>query len=384
MEGRKQSLTGKKVWILVGTRPDVIKQMPVYLACCEKFGRGEVALIGTGQYRELLDQALDHFELRLNHDLNVMKPGGSLNQLSAAILRGMDVLLRDQTPDWLVVQGDTTSAAMACWAGFQNHVKVAHSEAGLRSYDLQNPYPEEANRRLISLVADLHFAPTADAKKVLLAEGIDPDRVLLTGNPGIDALRMTLDMPESELSREIRERIEGDQLKLGLLTAHRRENKGEGMAQWFEALGRFLEQHTDLALIYPIHPNLAASEPAENFLASNPRVFMKSALTYAETCHLLECCQFVVTDSGGIQEEAAALGVPAVVCRKATERHEAIRAGLARLAGTHTDQVLEAMEWAYQTPRLEAKERFHPLFGDGYSANRIAEQLASRSEPHGQ
>ena len=267
---------------------------------------------------------------------------------------------------------------MACWAGFQNHVKVAHSEAGLRSYDLQHPFPEEANRRLISLVADLHFAPTADAKKVLLAEGIDPDRVLLTGNPGIDALRMTLDMPESEVSREIRERIERDQLKAVLLTAHRRENKGEGMAQWFEALGRFLEQHTDLALIYPIHPNLAASGPAEKFLASNPRVFMKSSLTYAETCHLLECCRFVVTDSGGIQEEAAALGVPAVVCRKATERNEAIRAGLARLAGTLTEQVLEAMEWAYQTPRLKAKERFHSFYGDGYSAQRIAEQLASR------
>lgn len=374
----QESLTGKKIWILVGTRPDVIKQMPVYLACCEKFGRDKVALIGTGQHRELLDQALDHFDLHLNHDLQVMKSGGTLNELAAAILQGMELLLRVQTPDWLVVQGDTTSAAMACWAGFQNHVKVAHSEAGLRSYNLQHPYPEEANRRLISLVADLHFAPTKDAKNVLLAEGIDPDRVLLTGNPGIDALRMTLDMPESEVSREIRERIERDQLKAVLLTAHRRENKGEGMAQWFEALGRFLERHTDLALIYPIHPNLAASGPAEKFLASNPRVFMKSSLTYAETCHLLECCQFVVTDSGGIQEEAAALGIPAVVCRKATERHEAIRAGLARLAGTLTEQVLEAMEWAYQTPRLKAKERFHSFYGDGYSAQRIAEQLASR------
>ena len=128
-----ESLTGKKIWILVGTRPDVIKQMPVYLACCDKFGREKVALIGTGQHRELLDQALNHFELHLDHDLNVMKSGGSLNELSAAILRGMDSLLRDGTPDWLVVQGDTTSAAMASWAGFQNHVKVAHSEAGLRS-----------------------------------------------------------------------------------------------------------------------------------------------------------------------------------------------------------------------------------------------------------
>jgi len=373
----QESLTGTKIWILVGTRPDVIKQMPVYLACCEKFGRDKVALIGTGQHRELLDQALDHFELCLNHDLQVMKSGGSLNELAAAILQGIDRLFRDQTPDWLVVQGDTTSAAMACWAGFQNHVKVAHSEAGLRSYDLQNPYPEEANRRLISLVADLHFAPTEDAKNVLLAEGIDPDRVLLTGNPGIDALRMTLDMPESELSREIRERMERDQLKTVLLTAHRRENKGEGMAQWFEGLARFMEQHTDLALIYPIHPNLSASGPAEKFLASNPRVFIKPAFSYAETCHLLEYCRFVVTDSGGIQEEAAALGIPTVVCRRATERHEAIRAGLARLAGTLTDQVLEAMEWAYQTPRLKANERFHSFYGDGYSAQRIAAHLAS-------
>ncbi len=374
----RESLQGKKIWILVGTRPEVIKQVPVYLACCEKFGQDKVALIGTGQHRELMDQALDHFGVRLNHDLYVMKPGDSLTELSAAILRGMDLLFRDGTPDWLLVQGDTTSAAMASWAGFQNQIKVAHSEAGLRSHDLQNPYPEEANRRLISLVADLHFAPTEGAKKILLAEGIDADRVLVTGNPGIDALRMTLDMPEPKLSKEIREKIEGDQLKAVLLTAHRRENEGDGMTQWFEALARFMKQHTDLALIYPIHPNLSASGPAEKFLASNPRVFIKPALSYAETCHLLEYCQFVVTDSGGIQEEAAALGIPTVVCRKATERPEAIRAGLARLAGTLTDQVLEAMEWAYQTPRLKAKERFHPFYGDGYSAHRIAEQLALR------
>ncbi len=349
--------------------------MPVYLACCEKFGRDKVALIGSGQHRELLDQALDHFGLQLNHDLYVMKPGDSLTELSAAILRGMDLLFRDGTPDWLLVQGDTTSAAMASWAGFQNQIKVAHSEAGLRSYDLQNPYPEEANRRLISLVADLHFAPTEDAKRNLLAEGIDADRVLVTGNPGIDAFRMTLDMPEPKLSKEIREEIEGDQLKAVLLTAHRRENEGDGMTQWFEALARFMKQHTDLALIYPVHPNLSASGPAEKFLASNPRVFIKSALSYAETCHLLQYCQFVVTDSGGIQEEAAALGVPAVVCRRATERQEAIHAGLARLAGTATDQVFDAMDWAYRTQRRKCKGRFHAFYGDGYSAARVAEHL---------
>ena len=225
-------------------------------------------------------------------------------------------------------------------------------------------------------MADLHFAPTENAKKTLLAEGVDSDHVFFTGNPGIDAFRMTLDMPEPKLSKQLRESIEGDQLKAVLLTAHRRENEGEGMAQWFEALGRFMEQHTDLALIYPIHPNLSASGPTEKFLASNPRVFIRPSLSYAETCHLLECCQFVVTDSGGIQEEAAALGVPTVVCRRATERHDAIRAGLARLAGTLTDQVLEAMEWAYQTPRLKAKQRFHLFYGDGYSAQRIAEYLA--------
>ena len=185
-------------------------------------------------------------------------------------------------------------------------------------------------------------------------------------------------MPEPRLSKENREEIEGDQLKAVLLTAHRRENEGDGMTQWFEALARFMKQHTDLALIYPVHPNLFASGPAEKFLASNPRVLMRSALSYAETCHLLQHCQFVVTDSGGIQEEAAALGVPAVVCRRATERHEAIHAGLARLAGTATDQVLDAMEWAYQTPRRKAKERFHPFYGDGYSADRIAERLALR------
>ena len=362
----------RKIWILVGTRPEVIKQVPLYLACVKAFGKTNVALIGTGQHRELLDQALRNFSVELDHNMQIMQPNQTLSASSAAVLTGMDELLKKYQPEWIVVQGDTTTAAMAAWASFQHGVRVAHNEAGLRSYDLQNPFPEEANRKLVSIVADAHFAPTELAKAALLKEGVPADRIAVTGNTGIDALRMTLEMPVPENIKKITEQMSLRKLKPVLLTAHRRENRGDSMDKWFQALRTFIDGHPDLYLVYPMHPNNAGALAAQKHLASSDRVLLTSPFDYRATCHLLQTCRFVVTDSGGIQEEASTLGMPVVVCRKTTERMEAVHVGAARLAGTEVSDVLEAMQWAYAESAKAPESQWRNIFGDGYSADRIA------------
>jgi UDP-N-acetylglucosamine 2-epimerase (non-hydrolysing) len=371
----------KKIWILVGTRPEVIKQAPVYIEAVHQLGRENVGLIGTGQHRELLDQALQHFNISLDHNLGVMRSGQSLSESSVAILSGMAQLFTQFKPDWLVVQGDTSSAAMAAWAAFQCGVRVAHNEAGLRSYDLQHPFPEEANRRLIAVVADLHFAPTEKARESLLKEGVPPGKIKVTGNTGIDALRMTLEMGQPSSVTKILDLCRENHLEPVLLTAHRRENMGEGMDQWFQALAQILRSHQNLALIYPIHPNNAARPAAEKHLAGLQQVFIMPAINYAETCHVLNQCRFVVTDSGGIQEEASAMGIPVVVCRKTTERSEAVEFGIAHLSGIETESILDGMAWAYKKsafPRTSTGRLIYDLFGDGNSAKTIVNLLTNR------
>jgi len=370
-------LQNKKIWILVGTRPEVIKQAPLYFACCEKFGKDAVALLGTGQHRELLEQALAHFNLKLDYNMSIMKPGQTLTGSSAAVLEGMQQLLNEHKPEWIIVQGDTTTAAMAAWAGFQNDVKIAHNEAGLRSYDLRHPFPEEANRKLIGVVADVHFPPTKKAETALLAENTDKKKIFVTGNTGIDALRITLEMPEPQSVTALVQSITSKGLRPVLLTAHRRENQGEAIDQWFSALASFIDAHKDISLIYPMHPNNAGREAATKYLAAHERIHLMPAINYGETCHILKHARFVITDSGGIQEEASTLGMPVVVCRKTTERMEAVEAGVARLAGTSLSTILESMQWAYDRSANGNERTKRDIFGDGFSSKRIAEILSS-------
>ncbi len=371
-------MENQNFWILVGTRPEVIKQVPLYFELVRRHGKDRVSLIGTGQHRELLDQALSHFGVRLDHNLEIMKPGQSLTDSSAQVLLGMNDLFQYHKPDWLIVQGDTTSAAMAAWAAFQSGVPVAHNEAGLRSYDLENPFPEEANRRLISIVAKIHFAPTELAKKALLKEGIDEKSVFVTGNTGIDALKWTLDQPRPRSIDFVMNSIRNQGLRPVLLTAHRRENSGS-MDGWFKALGEFLSVNPGYGLIYPLHPNHLARPAAEKHLRHLPQVHLVPALNYGETCHLLSACDLVVTDSGGIQEEAATLGIPTVICRKTTERMEAVEYGIARLAGTETDTILSVMNWAMNFAGKGSPH--HPdsfpnsIFGNGQASVKIADLL---------
>lgn len=361
--------------MLVGTRPEVIKQAPVYIACRDALAPASVSLIGTGQHRELLDKALADFDLTLDRDLGIMREGQTPISAAAAILHGLEPLLAEDPPDWIVVQGDTTSAAMAAWAAFHAGVGVAHNEAGLRTYDLSQPFPEEANRKLISAVATEHFAPTEHARRALLAEACPAERIHVTGNPGIDALRMTLAKPQPPRVTELL--AEGGR-EIVLMTAHRRENRGERMEEWFATLARFLAAHPDLRLVYPMHPNGAGYEAAVHHLSDLSRVQLVEPLDYTETCHLLRHCRFTITDSGGIQEEGATLGVPVVVCRRVTERPEAIDAGAAYLASTEAAPLQLALDWAYRRSATRDHETFDPIFGDGHAGPRIASIIGER------
>ena len=245
----------KKIWVLVGTRPEVIKQVPLYLALVEKFQKENVALIGTGQHKDLLDQALASFGLELDINLNLMRPGQSLEKMNASVLEEMGQMIKEYRPEYLIVQGDTSSAAMTAWAGFLNKIKIIHNEAGLRSFDMLNPFPEEANRRLIGIVADIHMAPTEMAKCALLSEGIPSEKIFVTGNTGIDALKMTLERAPSSQVKEILEDIKNQNLDLVLLTAHRRENLGKHLKNMFKATKRIVDEYDDIKVIYPIHRN---------------------------------------------------------------------------------------------------------------------------------
>lgn len=311
----------KAVWILVGTRPEVIKQVPVYLACQKYFGEDQVALIGTGQHKELLEQALNHFNVKLDYNFEIMKKGQTLCEVASGVLSHMGILLKEFSPQWVIVQGDTSSAAMAALSAFHNQVNVVHNEAGLRSYDLKNPFPEEANRKIIGQVATYHMAPTAKAYHALVKEGIPSNSIFITGNTGLDSLRMTLNMPIPEATKNIIDDLKKDGLDMVFLTAHRRENSGAGMERWFNALKTFLDKRTDLGLVYPLHPNNYAREAAIKYLGDHPRVKMLNAIGYLETTHILNHARFVVTDSGGIQEEASTLNRPVVICRKTTEKN---------------------------------------------------------------
>jgi UDP-N-acetylglucosamine 2-epimerase (non-hydrolysing) len=288
----------------------------------------------------------------------------------------MGEAIKRQKPDFVVVQGDTTTAAITAMSAFHNKVPVFHNEAGLRSYNLHHPFPEEANRRWISVVADRHFAPTETAKKALLQEGVAEEDVLVTGNPGVDSLFWTVEQRvESKVLDQVKQKVEQG-LKPVLITSHRRENSGSFMDNWFRSLKGFGEKHPELFFICPLHPNQLAREHAERHLGGSERALLCEPLSYAETCHTLKQCFFVVTDSGGIQEEAVSLGVPVVVCRKVTERMEGVKAGWSRLADPQeTEQVLDGMKWAYDLAKAPPEKSLP--FGDGRASQVMARGIGS-------
>jgi UDP-N-acetylglucosamine 2-epimerase (non-hydrolysing) len=363
-----------KVVTVLGTRPEVIKLAPL-LHELERRPGTESVLVSTGQHREMLDQMLGVFGLVPDIELGSMRRAQRLCDLTARLVRGLSSTIDELGPDWVVVQGDTTTAFCGSLAAFYQGVPVAHVEAGLRSHDLAAPFPEEANRRLVGTLTQLHCCPTVRAENNLLREGVPAERIVVTGNTVVDALLWAAPLAEAlpaPLPRTRPRRI--------LVTLHRRESHGPVMESICEAIG-LLAGRGDTEIVFPVHPNpavLAVVEPALSGLAG---VHLCEPLDYLGLVQVLTGCDFVLTDSGGLQEEAPTFGKPVLVLRETTERPEAIEAGVARLVGTRPSEVYAAAAQLLDDPSAyRAMARAGNPFGDGAAARRIARALAERSE----
>lgn len=378
MAERRASAEGRvRILAILGTRPEAIKLAPVIRALQQE-ARAEVRVCSTGQHREMLDQALEPFAIRPDYDLRVMGQDQSPAQVGAALLARLEPVLAHERPHWLVVQGDTTTAALAALAGYWQRVKVAHVEAGLRSFDKWQPFPEEVNRRLISLVADLHFAPTPRARAHLLREGVPEERILVTGNPVIDALHWVAAQPCDLGSLGLSPEVCGQEgQKLILVTAHRRENLGEPLAEICLALRDIAARHgRQVRIVYPVHLNPNVWGPVHRLLGGLPNVALTPPLGYLPLVQVMKQAWLVLTDSGGIQEEAPGLGKPVLVLRQVTERPEAVEAGTARLVGTERRRIVAEVERLLGD--AEAYRRMAQAvnpYGDGHAAERIARAL---------
>jgi UDP-N-acetylglucosamine 2-epimerase (non-hydrolysing) len=367
-----------KILTVFGTRPEAIKLAPVVQAL-EADGRFSSVVCVTGQHRAMLDQMLGFFGMRAAHDLDLMQPDQGLTALAARTLGALQPVLEAERPDWLIVQGDTTTAMAAALAAFYNRIRVAHVEAGLRTRDKRAPYPEEVNRRMIASVADLHLAPTDIARAALLAEGESERSVVVTGNTGIDALCWTqarVRAGEVGPPDGLGPLLEGR--RLVLVTAHRRENFDQGLLQICGAITALVERFGDIAVVLPVHPNPNVKGPIEASLSRVDRVRLIAPVDYGPFVWLLDRAALILTDSGGIQEEATALGKPMLVMRDVTERPEAIASGNGLLVGAHEGPIVEHASRLLSEPAaLAAMSRPSAVFGDGRAAERIVEALAS-------
>ncbi len=361
-----------------GTRPEAIKMAPVVQAIrAEATLRGLVCV--TGQHRGMLDSVLQGFGITPDHDLDIMRPGQDLTWITTAVLERLRDLLARVKPDWLLVHGDTTTAMAAALAGFYAGVKVAHVEAGLRSWDLTRPWPEEMNRVVIDKVAQLFFAPTAGARDNLLRDNCAPDRIVVTGNTVIDALLTTRARIEGDaaLRASLEAQLPGldASRRIILVTGHRRESFGPPLAAMCRALARLAER-PDTQLVYPVHLNPNVQAPVRHLLAERPHVHLLPPMDYLPFVHLMMRASLVVTDSGGVQEEAPSLGKPVLVTREVTERPEAVAAGTVELVGTDEETIVARAAALLDSPSAYARfARAHNPYGDGMAASRIVARL---------
>lgn len=368
-----------RVLVLVGTRPEAIKMAPVVAAIGERQElEGVLAL--TGQHTDLVDRVLETFELVPDHDLGIMREGQTLYQVAAACLDGMRDVVRASDPDVVLVQGDTASAFFSALSGFFEQTRVGHVEAGLRSGDKWSPFPEEVFRRLTDGVADWHFAPTREARDNLLDSGIPESSVHLTGNTVVDALvrlRGRASTGQGADDPTLRRLLRGEG-RLILLTMHRRESFGEPIRRALRAVRELADEVGDVEVLYPVHPNPEVTGPAGEILAGHPRIHLTDPLGYFDLLGALEAAELVLTDSGGIQEEAPSFGVPVLVLRDVTERPEGLRAGVARLVGTDPERIRGEALRILGDPQVRASmEATGNPYGDGRAAERIVDVLAA-------
>ncbi|HLB46640.1 MAG TPA: UDP-N-acetylglucosamine 2-epimerase (non-hydrolyzing) [Anaerolineales bacterium] len=358
-----------KVISVFGTRPEAVKMAPV-VAELRKHSGIESKVLVTAQHRDMLDQVLEIFDITPDYDLDVMQDNQTPTDVAAEVLHRIQPILQSEQPDWILVQGDTTTVLAASLAAFYNRVKVGHVEAGLRTYDRYNPFPEEINRVLADQLSDLHFAPTETARQALLREAIPPERIHVTGNTVIDALKVIVARPANGLAPS-----HPAHKRLVLVTAHRRENFGQPFADMLAALKQIADRD-DVHLIYPVHPNPNVRGPAHEVLGGHPHVTLLPPMDYLAFAHLMGRAHLILTDSGGIQEEAPGLGVPVLVMRRVTERPEAVAAGTAKLVGTDTEVIVREASLLLDDPAAhEAMARAVNPFGDGHAAERIVSIL---------
>ena len=363
-----------KILSVFGTRPEAVKMAPVVKLLKETSGI-ESRVCVTAQHRQMLDQVLDLFYIQPDYDLNLMRENQSLSELSASIFINLEPVLVDFKPDWVLAQGDTTTVAITSLLCYYHKIKFGHVEAGLRTHDKWQPFPEEINRRIAGAVADLHFAPTEWSKNNLLKEGVDPNIIKVTGNTVIDALQFVSKQEEPKDITELTIKLATS--KLILVTAHRRENFGEGMENICKALLE-LSKETDIQIVYPVHLNPNVQEPVNRLLKDVENITLLPPLDYLPLVHLMKHATLILTDSGGIQEEAPAFGIPTLVLREVTERPEGVEAGTVKLVGTDTNRITkEAKHLLDDKSAYEKMSKAANPYGDGHAAEKIVQALVS-------
>jgi len=363
-----------KVLLIFGTRPEAIKMCPLSLQLSKTDGI-DVKVCVTGQHRQMLDQVLELFEVTPDYDLNLMKPNQTLEWITSQILQGVSGVISELKPDLILVHGDTTTSFAAALAGFYQQIPVGHVEAGLRTGNIMSPWPEEANRKLTATLSKFHFAPTQTAKQNLLNEGISGDNIYVTGNTVIDALLSTVSRVNND-SQGVCPKLSSllstlDNRKVILITGHRRENIGQSFNQICQALHEIAIAYPDVHLIYPVHLNPKVREPVYRYLADIANIHLIEPLDYLSFVKLMDRSDIILTDSGGIQEEAPSLNKPVLVLRENTERPEAVAAGTVKLVGTTTQRIVEEVSLLLaQTIPFKAQDN---PYGDGHSCQRISE-----------
>lgn len=376
-----------KVMLVFGTRPEAIKMAPLVKGLKARADRFETLVCVTAQHREMLDQVLKLFDIVPEHDLNIMKPGQDLFDITSNILTGLKPVLATERPDWVLVHGDTTTTLAASLAGYYAQIKVGHVEAGLRTGNKRAPFPEEMNRRLTGCIADLHFAPTPVAQLNLLREGIDPGDIVVTGNTVIDALLAVVHKLRHDpvAQRALGERFSflDASKRLILVTGHRRENFGEGFERICQALADIAAEHPDVEVLYPVHLNPNVRRPVQEILAARQlkNVHLIDPVDYLPFVYLMDRSHLIITDSGGVQEEAPSLGKPVLVMRETTERPEAVEAGTVRLVGTSREAIVrETSRLLHDQVAYAVMSRAHNPYGDGHAVDRIIAALLNEKE----
>ncbi|MDO9300527.1 MAG: UDP-N-acetylglucosamine 2-epimerase (non-hydrolyzing) [Anaerolineales bacterium] len=364
-----------KILSVFGTRPEAVKMAPIVKLLAQTAGV-ESHVCVTAQHRQMLDQVLELFEIKPDYDLDLMREDQTLAQISAGIFTHLDPILEDLKPDWVLAVGDTTTVVTTSLLAFYRKIKFGHIEAGLRTHNKWHPFPEEMNRRLATVTADLHFAPTEWSQGNLLREGVDEKTIVVTGNSVIDALKFVSQQAEPQETKDILTRLGGK--KIILVTAHRRENFGTPLENICLAL-KELAAREDVEIVYPVHLNPNVQEPVNRILKNNPNITLLPPLDYLPLVHLMKHAALILTDSGGIQEEAPAFGIPTLVLRDVTERPEGVEAGTLKLVGTETSLIVQEAKRLLENESAyaEMSKAVNP-YGDGHAAEKIIQALLSQ------